>query len=117
MDIKDVQKLISEKKDNVLIPMVQSMSENFAKCFETGVEVGIEIGKAISPDYPKVWHKPSEEPNEYKEVFFEWDTADAIWHDVGFYHKDTKDFSKDNKHQRYMSEVAKWAYVEDLVAF
>ena len=114
MDIKDVQKLITEKKDNVLIPMVQSMSENFAKCFETGVEVGIEIGKAI---HPKVWHKPSEEPNEYKKVFYEWDTDVAIGHDVGFYHKDTKDFSKDHKHQRYMSEVAKWAYVEDLAAF
>lgn len=65
----------------------------------------------------KIWHKPSEEPNEYKKVFYEWNTDVVIGHDVGFYHKDTKDFSKDHKHQRYMSEVAKWAYVEDLVAF
>lgn len=111
MDVKDVKNLITEKKDNVLIPMVQSMSENFAKCFEAGVEVGIEIGKAIGPE----WHKPSEEPDEYKEVFYECNTNYIIWHEIGFYHKDTKDFSKDDKHQRYISEVTKWAYVEDLI--
>lgn len=115
MDIIEVKRLIDDKKNNVLIPMVQSMSENFAKTFETGVEVGIEIGKGLNPNYARVWHKASEEPDENKEVFYEWDTSDAIWHEVGFYHKDTKDFSKDHKHQRYMSEVAKWAYVEDLV--
>ncbi len=112
MDIKDVEKLITDKKNNVLVPMVQSMAENFAKCFETGVEVGIEIGKAIGPE----WHKPSEEPDEGKEVFYECDTACGISHEVGFYHKDKKNFSKDQKHQRFMSEVAKWAYVEDLIA-
>lgn len=112
MDIKDVEKLITDKK-NILVPMVQSMAENFAKSFEAGVEIGIEIGKTIGPE----WHTPSEEPDESKEVLYECDTTDVIKHEVGFYHKDTKDFSKDHKHQRYMSEVAKWAYVEDLIAF
>lgn len=112
MDIKDVEKLIIDKKNNVLDPMVQSMAENFAKSFETGVEVGIEIGKAIGPE----WHTPSEEPDEGKEIFYECDTTNTIEHEVGFYYKDTKNFSKDQKHQRYMSEVTKWAYVEDLVS-
>jgi len=102
--------------------------ENEAECYAQGyAEVGYDEDEIASVrdafiDGAKwqrncVWHKPSEEPDEDKEVFYEWDTADAILHEVGFYHKDTKDFSKDHKHQRYMSEVAKWAYVEDLVAF
>ena len=109
MDIKDVQKLITEKKDNVLIPMVQSMSENFAKSFETGVEVGIEIGKAISPDYSKVWHNPSEEPFELKEILFKWDSPVEEFHEVGYYHKDTKLFG-----DTPIDNVIKWAYVEDI---
>lgn len=100
MDIKDVQKLITEKKDNVLIPMVQSMSENFAKCFETGVEVGIEIGKAISPDYSKAWHKSDEKPDENK-LILETDGKGAFWLHATNYMP--------------LDENTRWAYVEDLL--
>lgn len=102
MDIKDVQKLITEKKDNVLIPMVQSMSENFAKSFETGVEVGIEIGKAISPDYSKVWHKSSEMPEFNREILA-----------IGKAYNNPLILSSNSDWVK--REITMWAYIEDLL--
>lgn len=110
MDIIEVKRLIDDKKNNVLIPMIQSMSENFAKAFETGVEVGIEIGRGLNPNYASVWHSTAEEPNERAECLIEWRFCDVTRHQIGLYHSDRKRFDIIE-----MDKVIKWAYIKDLV--
>lgn len=56
------------------------------------------------------WHSVSEEPEELEELLCEWESDDATWHDVAFYHANTKTFWK---LKRKIEGVTKWAYVNN----
>ena len=59
-----------------------------------------------------ILHDMNEEPEEQREIFCEWGSNDAIWHDVVFYHADTKTFW--NGEQR-IEGVVKWAYIDEML--
>ena len=60
-----------------------------------------------------IWHDITEEPEEQREIFCKWKgSTDTIWHDVAFYHADTKTFW-DGEHQ--IEDVIKWAYVDEII--
>jgi len=59
-----------------------------------------------------ILHDVNEEPEEQREIFCEWGSNDAIWHDVVFYHADTKTFW--NGEQR-IEGVVKWAYIDEML--
>ena len=61
-----------------------------------------------------LWHDVSEEPEEQREIFCKWkgSNIDAAWHDVAFYHADTKTFW-DGEHQ--IEDVIKWAYIDEMI--
>lgn len=58
-----------------------------------------------------VWHSISEEPEEMKELFCEWESDDATWHDVAFYDKESHTF----RHAKMPINVTKWVYVDELL--
>lgn len=60
-----------------------------------------------------IWHDITEEPEEQCEIFCKWKgSTDTIWHDVAFYHANTKTFWN-GEHQ--IEDVIKWAYVDDII--
>lgn len=59
-----------------------------------------------------ILHDVNEEPEEQREIFCEWGSNDATWHDVAFYHADTKTFW--NGEQR-IEGVVKWAYIDEML--
>ena len=60
-----------------------------------------------------VWHDVSEEPDEQRELLCEWDSVDATWHEVAFYHADTQDYWN---YTSKVEGVTKWAYIDDLLS-
>lgn len=64
----------------------------------------------------KIWHKPSEEPIDNKEVLiaygFDWNGNQ--WHDVGYYRKDSNEVQIDIETYIEMARVLRWAYLSDL---
>lgn len=60
-----------------------------------------------------IWHDITEEPEEQREIFCKWKgSIDTIWHDVAFYHADTKTFWNG---ERPIEDVIKWAYVDEII--
>ena len=59
-----------------------------------------------------LWRDVSEEPDEQREIFCEWKWNDGVWHDVVFYHANTKTFW-DGEHQ--IEDVVKWTYVNEML--
>lgn len=57
------------------------------------------------------WHSVSEEPEEMKELFCEWESDDATWHDVAFYDEESHTF----RHAKKPINVTKWVYVDELL--
>lgn len=58
-----------------------------------------------------VWHSINEEPEEMKELFCEWESDDATWHDVAFYDEVSHTFY----HAKMPINVTKWIYVDELL--
>lgn len=58
-----------------------------------------------------LWHDVSEEPQEMHELLCEWKSEDAVWHDVAFYHTDTKTFWNGSSQ---IIDVTKWARIDDI---
>ena len=71
-----------------------------------------EIEKQGKETSMVVWHSVSEAPNEMEELLCEWESDDATWHDVAFYHADTKTFWNG---ERKVMDVTRWCYVDELV--
>ncbi len=71
------------------------------------------FGEMIKDFNPKssLWHDVSEEPDEMKELLCEWESPDATWHEVAFYHANTKDFWN---YTTKVKGVTRWAYIDDL---
>lgn len=64
-------------------------------------------------EYPTFkWHDINEEPEEMKELFCEWESDDATWHDVAFYDAETKTF----RHAKKPINVTKWVYVSEILS-
>ncbi len=59
-----------------------------------------------------VWHSNSDTPNENEELLCEWESSDATWHDVAFYHADTKTFWN-GKEQ--IENVTRWFSIDSLL--
>lgn len=88
----------------------------FAKIKEAGYEWVdhkkelIKLNNSNEPNF--IWHSIDEEPEEMREIFCEWETNDATWHDVVYYHADTKSFW-DGELQ--IDNVVKWVYVDEML--
>lgn len=59
-----------------------------------------------------LWHDGSEEPEEQHEILCEWESKDAVWHDVAFYHADTKTFWNGREK---IEDVVRWIYVNEML--
>lgn len=59
-----------------------------------------------------VWHSISEEPDEQEELLCEWESEDATWHDIAFYHADTKTFWNG---EREIEDVIRWIKMKDIM--
>ena len=59
-----------------------------------------------------ILHDVNEEPEEQREIFCEWGSNDATWHDVVFYHADTKTFWMG---EQRIESVVKWAYIDEML--
>ena len=58
-----------------------------------------------------IWHSIDEKPKEMKELFCEWESDDATWHDVAFYDEESHTF----RHAKMPINVTKWVYVDELL--
>lgn len=58
------------------------------------------------------WYDVSLIPQEMKELLVEWDSEDATWHEIAFYHADTKTFWNGT---RQVENVTRWCYIVDLL--
>ena len=55
------------------------------------------------------WNDVSLIPQEMRELLVEWDSNDATWHDIAFYHADTKTFWNGKKR---VENVIRWCYID-----
>lgn len=58
------------------------------------------------------WYDTSLTPEEMRELLVEWDSEDATWHEVAFYHADTKTFWDG---ERQVENVTRWCYIDDIL--
>ena len=58
------------------------------------------------------WYDVSLIPQEMEELLVEWDSEDATWHEIAFYHADTKTFWDGT---RQVENVTRWCYIIDLL--
>lgn len=91
-----------------LIDFVKSRLAGFPQCekFIAWLEKQGEQSFAIR------WHDVSLIPREMEELLVEWDSNDATWHDVAFYHADSKTFWNG---ERRVEDVTRWCYIDDLL--
>lgn len=59
-----------------------------------------------------IWNNASEEPEEMQELLLEWESEDATWHEVGFYHQNDKTYWDG---ERKIDNVTRWCYIEELL--
>lgn len=76
-----------------------------------GADILAWLEKQGSQQPTIIWHSVSEEPEEMKELFCEWESDDATWHDVAFYDEESKTF----RHAKMPINVTKWVYVDELL--
>lgn len=58
------------------------------------------------------WYDVSLIPQEMEELLVEWDSEDATWHEIAFYHADTKTFWNGTIQ---VENVTRWCYIIDLL--
>lgn len=58
------------------------------------------------------WYDVSLIPQEMEELLVEWDSDDATWHEIAFYHADTSTFWNGT---RQVDNVTRWCYIIDLL--
>ena len=58
------------------------------------------------------WYDVSLIPQEMEELLVEWDSEDATWHEIAFYHADTKTFWNGT---RQVENVTRWCYIDDII--
>ena len=58
------------------------------------------------------WHSASEIPDEQRELLCEWESEDATWHDIAFYHANTNDFWNGSTK---IEGVTKWVAINELL--
>ena len=59
-----------------------------------------------------VWHSIDDKPEEMRELFCEWESNDATWHEVAFYHSNNKTFWNG---ELQVENVVRWCYIDDLL--
>lgn len=59
-----------------------------------------------------IWYDASLRPQEMEELLVEWDSEDATWHEIAFYHADTKTFWDG---ERQVENVTRWCYIDDII--
>ena len=59
-----------------------------------------------------IWHNTLEVPNEQEELLCEWESDDDTWHDVAFYHANTKTFWNG---ENQIEDVVKWIGINELL--
>lgn len=103
---------LGESKDERLRKTTIAFLKEYAdKGYENAVECINWLEKQSKQSFNIIWHDITEEPEEMREIFCEWETNDATWHDVVFYHADTKTFWDG---ELRIDGVVKWAYVDEM---
>lgn len=103
----------SNKKEWLAWLEKQGEKDNWAEELNTKIkELHKQCLEKIQENMPTiVWHSVSEEPEEMKELFCEWESDDATWHDVAFYDEESHTF----RHAKMPINVTKWVYVDELL--
>ncbi len=104
---------LKESEDERLMKTTISFLKEYAdKGYENAVECIDWLEKHVEQSVNILWHDANEEPEELREIFCEWETNDATWHDVVFYRASTKTFWDG---ERQIENVVKWAYVDEML--
>ena len=81
--------------------------------FKWGFQEGVEwLEKQDEQSSVIRWYDASLIPQENEELLVEWDSNDATWHEIAFYHADTKTFWNG---ERQVENVTRWCYIVDLL--
>lgn len=101
-----------ERIKKAISQCVEDMRGQFEKLYGVHHKDAIAwLEKQGSQQPTIIWHSVSEEPEEMKELFCEWESNDATWHDVAFYDEESKTF----RHAKMPINVTKWVYVDELL--
>ena len=99
-----ISKLLSLEKQREQDNWAEELNTKIKKLHEQCLEI---IRKYVSPQKPTIiWHNIDEKPEEMKELFCEWESDDATWHDVAFYDEESHTF----RHAKMPINVTKWVY-------
>lgn len=97
---------MSKELDKALIAKAEEIAKNGTTMEATQFLNGADFYRK------NIWHDASEEPLEQRELLCEWESIDATWHDVGFYHKFDGTFWN---YSTQITPVTRWAYIDDLI--
>ena len=110
----------------------ESVEEIVERCkkswYNEGKIAGMAEGLSDDEKYQQGWHDALEQqgeqpfairwydvsliPQEDEELLVEWDSNDATWHEIAFYHADTNTFWNGT---RQVEDVTRWCYITDLI--
>lgn len=114
---EDIFPELAESEDErirkALISVLQSDFESDTTIHDISVgDIIAWLEKQSKQSSNILWHDVSEEPDEQREIFCEWKWNDGVWHDVVFYHADTKNFWDG---EQKIEGVVKWTYVNEML--
>ena len=126
---KDGDKHLKATLGKIFPELIKSEDERIRKDMITWLKgfIGEESGVGYTEDEIKeriawlknrgkvckiTWHGISEEPREQEELLCEWDSDTDIFHDIVFYHADTKTFWNC---EVKIENVVKWAYLNEIL--
>jgi hypothetical protein len=92
--------------ENIPYTIDHEKREGFHLGYKTALEKQGEKPSAIR------WYDASLIPQEMEELLVEWESEDATWHEIAFYHADTKTFWDGT---RQVKNVTRWCYIIDLL--
>ena len=104
-----------EKIRKTLIRFFKDQYSNETEMYDGSVTVGKAITwlETLGEQASAIrWYDVSLIPQEMEELLVEWNSEDATWHEIAFYHPDTKTFWNGT---RQVENVTRWCYIIDLL--
>lgn len=108
----ELKKYEDEWMCNVAINACKYMMENFENSTKQYEDAIAWLEKQGDKSNIFIWNNASEEPEEMQELLLEWESEDATWHEVGFYHQNDKTYWDG---ERKIDNVTRWCYIEELL--
>ena len=107
--IPELKESEDEKIRKAILAFVRQSSEVLDKQNQNNMLAWLEKQGNNTPTI--IWHNIDEKPKEMEELFCEWESDDATWHDVAFYDEESHTF----RHDKMPINVTKWVYVDELL--